>query len=254
MENKEIKDTRVGENEVDTTSPETPQKIGGGLDYLTKEAYNLLRANLMFSLPDKQGGKIIGFTSSNPQEGKSYTAINLSYALAEAGYKVILLDADMRRPSIHATLGKPLSPGLSNLLIGESKNVMRNGVLHENLSVIMAGDIPPNPSELIGSARMQGYLDTFAKSYDYVIVDLPPVNYVSDPLAISKCLDGIVLVVKHAKTRCSEVTEAVRQLKFTHTRILGIVYNGYRNSGRAFTGIHAKFYGQYGQYGQPRED
>ena len=143
------------------TEKKGAQKIGKDLDFASLEAYNLLRTNLSFSLPDNDGGKVIGITSPCPQEGKSTTSLNLSYSLAEAGYKVLLIDSDMRRPSIYKALDLPRSPGLSNLLTEEPDNVIRNGVLADNLSVLMSGDIPPNPSELIASKKMQKLIEGF---------------------------------------------------------------------------------------------
>ncbi len=205
------------------------RRIGPNLNFASNEAYNLLRTNLSFSLPDKIGGKIIGITSSSPQDGKSTTSINLSYALAEAGHKVILIDSDMRRPSISKVLNEPMSPGLSNVLAGDDdKNAIRAGVLHKNLSVLFAGDIPPNPSELVSSEKMRHTLEALQAEYDYVIIDLPPTNLVSDPLAVSKFVDGIIVVVRHEKTKKKEILETIRQLKFVGVRILGFVYNGYK--------------------------
>ncbi len=208
-------------------------KLGPELDFAASEAYKLLRTNLIFSIPDKDKGRVIGLTSARPRDGKSYTAINLAYTLAEAGHRVVLIDADMRRSSIAATLGKPLAPGLSNYLIGDAKDVIHKNVLHENLSLIAAGDPPPNPAELIGSARMGLVLDALSQRYDYVIVDLPPVTLVSDPLVVSKYLDGIVLVLRHACSKRSEIKDAVRQLQFVNAHILGFVYNGY-DKGRGY--------------------
>lgn len=206
-------------------------KLGPDLNFAAKEAYNLLRTNLYFSLPDKQGGKAIGITSACPQEGKSTTSVNIAYALAEAGHKVILVDADLRRPSVARVLELSKSPGLSNLLAGENRDVVHKDILHKGMSVVLSGDIPPNPSELVGSERMGQLLEEFRSKYDYIIIDLPPANSVADPIAISKYIDGIVIVVRHGHTRRREVHDTIRQLKFAQTNILGFVYNAYRKSG-----------------------
>ena len=201
-------------------------KIGKDLDFASCEAYNLLRTNLSFSLPDKELGKVIGITSPCPQEGKSTTSLNLAYSLAEAGNKVLLIDADMRRPSISKTLDMPKTPGLSNILVGEAEGAIREGILTPNLSIIFSGDIPPNPSELVASKKMEEYIQTFEKTYDYVIVDLPPVISVSDPLAMSKNVDGMVVVVRHGHTKKRDVVETIRQLELVGANVLGFVYNG----------------------------
>ena len=202
------------------------QKIGSELDFASQEAYNLLRTNLSFSLPDNDSGKVIGITSPCPQEGKSTTSVNLAYSLAEAGNKVLLVDADMRRPSVSKMLNFPRSPGLSNLLVDESEDAIRTGVLTENLSVLLSGDIPPNPSELIASKRMQRLIEDFKNEYNYVIIDLPPVMSVSDPLAMSKNIDGMVVVVRHGHTKRSEIVETMRQINLVNVNVLGFVYNG----------------------------
>lgn len=202
-------------------------RFGPDLDFAANEAYNLLRTNLLFSFPEQKGGKVVGITSSMAQEGKSFTSINLSYALAEAGYDVLLIDADMRKASVAQSLGLPPSPGLSNFLVNSENCVVHKNVLHPHMSLVAAGDIPPNPSELLNSDHMKRCLSFFAENYDFVIVDLPPVSAVSDPLIVSKHLDGIIVLVRHGYTRHRDVMETIRQLKFTNVRILGFVYNAY---------------------------
>lgn len=204
----------------------TEYKFGKDLDFATSEAYNLLRTNITFSVPDSEGGRVIGITSPCPQEGKSTTSLNLAYSLAEAGNKVILVDADMRRPSIAKIVGEPKSPGLSNKLADSECEAINKGLLHENLSILFSGDIPPNPSELIGSERMNRLMEQFRNEYDYVIVDLPPVISVSDPIAMSRHVDGVVVVVRHGHTRRRDVAEAMRQLSMVNAKVLGFVYNG----------------------------
>lgn len=211
------------------------QKFGGELDFPTAEAYNLLRTNLSFAFPGKTDGKIIGVTSASPSEGKSFTAINLSYSLAKNGHKVLILDADMRKPTIAEKLHLSFAPGLSNLLADSNADYVHHTIaLHDNISVLTSGDIPPNPSELIGSAEMQRNLEEFAKSYDYIIVDLPPVMEVTDALVMSKYLDGIVMVVMHEQSHRSEIKETVRKLQFANARILGFVYNGFSTASKRY--------------------
>lgn len=209
-----------------SNSENPAQKFGKELDFAAVEAYNLLRTNLSFALPDIEGGKVIGISSPAPQEGKSTASINLSYSLAEAGSKVILVDADMRRPSIAKNLKIERTPGLSNLLASPSVDAVHEKVLHDNMSVLPAGVIPPNPSELIGSEAMKHLTGELRKKYDYVIIDLPPVNLVSDAIAVSRYTDGIIIVVRHCHTKRREVSEAVRQLKLVDAKILGFLYNG----------------------------
>ena len=199
--------------------------VGSELSYASREAYNLLRTNISFAFPDQDGGKVVGVCSSRPQEGKSTTAINLAYSLAEAGYKVLLIDGDMRRPSVYETVGVEMEPGLSEVLSGKDEVRIHKEVLHPNMSVLTSGHIPPNPSELIGSQKMKALLEQFKEEYNYVIIDLPPVLAVSDPVAISKYLGGIILVVRHLKTRRRDIVESIRQLEYAGVKVLGFVYN-----------------------------
>ncbi len=206
-------------------------KFGADLSFAAKEAYNLLRTNLLYTLPTDDTGRAIGITSSIPSEGKSFTSINLAYSIAESGQRVILVDTDMRRPSVAKSLGRTSSPGLSNLLVKKDSNVIHKKVLHDNLDMIFAGDIPPNPAELVGSSQMSSIVELLRQHYDYLIFDLPPVQAVSDPLIISKIIDGIILVVRHQTSRRREISDTVRQLKLVNAHILGFVYNGYGASG-----------------------
>ena len=233
---------------MDNQVNETPKKkIGKDLDFGGIEAYNLLKTNLSFLLPKTDNkGKIVGITSSEPQEGKSFTSINLSYSLASDGYKVLLIDCDMRKPSVHRTLELSQTPGLSNLLVSNIEDPTRKGILHDNMSVILSGDIPPNPSNLIRSEAMCNLLEESRKVYDYIIVDLPPVNSVSDPIAISNFLDGMIIVIKHAYTRRKSLNEAIRQLKFAKANLLGFVYNGWSSSSKYY--FRKKNYYQYSSY------
>ena len=148
-------------------------KRGGGakdgvmcdkLSFAASEAYKLLRTNLQFSLSDKPC-KIIGMTSSLRGEGKSTTAVNLAYTIAESGKRVLLVDGDMRLPTVHSKLGLVGAPGLSNVLAGlcEDKDALRVSKYFNNWYIMPAGDIPPNPSELLGSEHMQALLVRFAK-------------------------------------------------------------------------------------------
>ena len=200
-------------------------KVGTELDFASREAYKLLRTNVSFAFPDEEGGKVVGICSACPQEGKSTTTINLAFSLAEANNKVLLIDGDMRRPSVCKIVGIDKEPGLSDILSGNSDIVEAHAVLHENLSVLVSGHIPPNPSELIGSHKMSVLLEKYKKQYDYILIDLPPVLSVSDPVAISKYLSGMIIVIRHDKTGRRDLAETMRQLEYANAKILGFVYN-----------------------------
>ena len=206
---------------------ETNAKFGPELNFASSEAYNRLRLNLSFALPEKTGGKVIGVTSAVPQDGKSYTVINLAYALAKNGNRVLIVDGDMRRPTMALRLGIPSKPGLSNMLIKQVDNAIMPIPMHSNMYALVSGTIPPNPSELIGIPEMKNLLDRFSKQFDYVIVDLPPIDSVSDPIVVSRFVDGMVIVVKHGHTQKRDIAEAMRQLEFSGARVLGFVYNNF---------------------------
>lgn len=204
---------------------EEKSSFGENLSFAASEAYKLLRANLLFALPDEGKSRVVGITSSSPGEGKSTTALNLSYMLAEAGKKVLLLETDMRLPSIARRLDLAQSPGLSNLLAGicNTKDVIQDSNLHEKLKIMSAGDLPPNPSELLGSKRMQAVIEVLGAMYDFVVLDLPPVTEVSDAVVASRLTDGVVMVVRQNYADRRLLDESVRQLKYVDTKILGFV-------------------------------
>ena len=168
------------------------------LKFTATEQYKLLRTNLLFTMTETEGCKIIGVTSSMRGEGKSTTAVNLSYVLAESGKRVILIDGDLRIPSVAKKMQIDSSPGLADLLRGES-TIDLAGLRSQQLPnwyIMPAGSLPPNPSELLGSKRMEAALKGLSAHFDYIIVDLPPVNIVSDALAISKYITGMILVIR----------------------------------------------------------
>ena len=219
--------------------------LGEQLNFAAAEAYKLLRANLMFALPDgEEDCRVVGVTSSVRGEGKSTTTLNLAYSLAEAGQYVLVIECDMRLPTLAKRLGMDGVKGVSNLLAGlcNGSEVIKRTEIHQNLYVLPAGEIPPNPSELLGSERMRVTLDILRKDFDFILLDLPPVNAVSDPLVASKLTDGMVLVVRQNYSSKRAIAEAVRQLRFVDAKILGFVMT---DSNTAAPG-RKKYYKKYG--------
>ena len=227
--------------------------FGPNMSFSVTEVYKLLRANIMFSFSDEGRGHVIGITSSLQSEGKSSTAVNTAYALAESGAKVLLMDADLRRPSVAAKLSLARTPGLTNILVsrGDYHELLQHNPVAPGMDVLTSGDIPPNPSELLGSNRMDMLVAELTKEYDYVIVDLPPVNVVSDAIAMSKCLDGVVMVVRSGVSEQRMLAEALRQLKLVSVRILGFVYRdnaaGGTKYGKKYNYKYKKYYSEYGK-------
>ena len=232
------------------------------LPFTAREQYKLLRTNLTFTLPEDVKCPVIGVTSSMRGEGKSTTALNLSYVLAENGKKVLLIDCDLRIPSIAKKLEIKSTPGITDYLINY-KNIdveTFKSPLLENWYVMPSGDLPPNPSELLGSAKMERRLKYLSQEFDYIILDLPPVNLVSDALAISKYLSGLIVVIRQEYTQKKEVESCFRQLRLANVRVLGCVINdatsgsGYYNKYKYRKYYkYYKYYSHYGHYGKHRK-
>ena len=236
----------------------TATLIGGDISFAASEAYKLLRTKLQFSFADDSDSRVIGLSSALSGEGKSLTAINLAYTLSQLDKKVLLVDCDMRRPTLAEKLNIQKRPGLSGYLTGQHSledTIQGCGIRGEENAffVIPAGQNPPNPIELLSSERMTKLLELLRQRYDYVILDLPPVSEVSDAMAVAKATDGMLLVVRQNYCDRLVLKDAVRQFAFIDTKILGVVYNcTTENGGRYGKGYYRKYrkysgrkYGKY---------
>lgn len=196
------------------------------------EAYRVLRTNVQFSTIDRPGQTML-VTSANPREGKSTTAANLALVTAQAGKKVILVDSDLRRPSIHHFFGLSNEQGLTNLLLSPQSGV--NGCAQrtrfENLAVITSGPLPPNPSELLASRRLDSVLDALKAQANVVIIDSPPMLPVADASILASKVDGTMLVVDTSKTRAQALRRAKEALLRSKTHLLGAVLNKVKRRG-----------------------
>ena len=193
----------------------------------TREAYKSLRTNVIFSLPGSDS-KCIGIVSANRGEGKSTIAINLAISFAQTGKKVIVVDCDMRLPTIGAKIGINSKPGLSNYLAG-NEDVHGQLIQHVDeygIDVLASGDIPPDPTKLLGSEQMLTLISLLKDYYDYVILDFPPVTVVTDAVILSGAVDGYLVVVRHGLSEFQKLKETFRQLEFSDAKVLGVVYNG----------------------------
>ena len=245
------------QNEIHSLDEEQQKMIGGNLNFASSEAYKLLRTNLTFSFTEEDTKRVIGVTSSLKGEGKSLTSINLAYTIAETGKKVLLMECDLRLPNIAKRLELEPTPGLSNLLVGlnTASEVVQKGVLHTDLDVIVAGDLPPNASELLESSRMQYALEKLSEYYDYVILDLPPVTAVADALVASKLTSGMVVVVRQDYATRAALAETMRQMQYANARVLGFVLNGVVDSELPYQKRYYKYGYEYGYgYGEQRKD
>ncbi|BAC14856.1 CpsD/CapB family tyrosine-protein kinase [Oceanobacillus iheyensis] len=189
------------------------------------EQYRTIRTNLQFASVDSDLRSIL-LTSAGPSEGKSMTTANLAIVYAQQGKRVLLVDADLRKPTIHYTFRLDNLRGLSNILVGETS--LRDAVESsdvENLDLISCGPIPPNPSELLGSKRMQFFIEEAKQSYDIVIFDMPPVLAVTDAQVMSNFVDGTILVVRSKQTENDAANRAMEALQSVNANVLGAVLN-----------------------------
>ena len=233
---------------------EEGRTFGKGLSFAAAESYRLLRANVLFALPDEKQCRIIGVTSSMRGGGKSTTALNLAYMLAESGRKTLLVEADMRLPTAARRLGLPGKQGLSDLLVGmcSGGDILQMSGIHEKLWIMSAGSIPPNPSELLGSHQMRQTIEHLSRGFDFILLDLPPVNEVSDSLVASKLTDGMLMVVREGYAARSAVSAALRQLQYVEAKVLGFVLT--RTDGQGGKYKYKKGYGYGGQYSTARTE
>jgi len=218
------------------------------------EAYKTIRTNLMFVISNSEKKRVI-VSSSNIGEGKSTTAVNLAIAFAQLGSKVLLIDADMRRPSIYKKMKLPNTKGLSSLLVGFCGMDEAIATVNPCLDVMPSGPIPPNPSELLGSEKMAEILDELNETYEYIFIDTPPVNVVSDCLVLAPITDGIVFIAQDLITTHDEVQRALSSIELAQAKLLGIVLNGSTKAKRAsyrrnryITGGKYKYHYHYKYY------
>ena len=181
------------------------------------EQFRTIRTNINFMSIDKEI-HTLAFTSANISEGKSTVTANVAITYAQAGRKTLLIDGDLRRPTLHSTFNVKNNTGLTTVLTSEADEINLNDVVEEsgidNLSILTSGPIPPNPAELIGSRRMETFIELVKSHYDMVIIDLAPVLEVSDTQELASHLDGVVLVVRQGVTQKAGITRAVQMLKF----------------------------------------
>jgi capsular exopolysaccharide synthesis family protein len=209
------------------------------------EAYRTLRANISFSSIDHPVRTIL-VTSAAAQEGKSTTVVNLGVVMAQAGHRVLIIDADFRRPSLHHMFGfqpngQKVLPGLSNLIVGNS--TLREVVLPSafpGLGLVPAGTAPPNPSELLGSERMQTVMTELARQAHIVLIDSPPCLLYADAFVLSPLSDGVLYVVRSGAQNKAAQKRVQRQLQQAKARILGVVFNDAEVEERAST--HSYYY------------
>jgi polysaccharide biosynthesis transport protein len=200
------------------------------------EAYKSLRTNLRFTVRSDSCKKII-VSSPIPREGKSTTSTNLAIGIAQTGAKVLLMDCDLRKGRLHTFFSLKNTAGVSDTLSGmaDVREIIRPTKYH-NLHVITLGQFPPNPAELLGSIQMEELIKVLEKEYDYIIMDTPPVNIVSDSLSLVKLVDGVIIVVRENVTTHPNITNALSKFELVKANLLGFVINGVElNQGKSIS-------------------
>ncbi|HUO13941.1 MAG TPA: polysaccharide biosynthesis tyrosine autokinase [Verrucomicrobiae bacterium] len=225
------------------------------------ESYRALRTSLLLSNLGAPP-KVIMVTSSLPQEGKTTTSINCAVVLAQKGIRVLLIDADLRRPSIHKTLGMGPRSGLSNVLTGSTaleQAVTRTAIL-PNLYVMPAGTPPPNPAELLASTNMRDVLSQLAEQYDHIVIDTPPCLSVTDAVVLSPRADAVVLVIRSGQTTKQALRRARDILAQVNAKVVGVLLNAVDLSSPdyyyyyEYQGKYAGYYRDEESSGHPSED
>ncbi len=207
------------------------------------EAYRTLRTNIQFSNFDGDMNVIL-VTSSGPSEGKSTTASNLALTMAETGKRVLLIDCDLRKPSLHKKFNISNNKGLSNLLIGQQKfnDVARK--YNENLYILTSGTIPPNPSEMLSSRKMSNFLEEAKSNFDFVILDTTPVIAVTDAQILSTMVGGVLLVIAAGQAEIGAAQKAKELLSHVKANIIGVVLNKVEVSKNKNYGYYHYYYGE----------
>lgn len=218
--------------------------------FMYREAYNALRTNIDFCFQGEKN-KIILVTSSFPKEGKTTLSINLAILLAMTGANVLILECDLRKPSIYQNLFFRFSydKGLTSALIGETG--LNDVIFHQEnfpMDIIFAGKIPPNPVELLGTTKMQQILQALKNRYDYVICDTPPTSVLADATVLSKYCDGVLIAVKQNYAKKEDVRKTVKRFKNINANIIGTVmmqYDMKKNPKKKYS--DTAYYGYYGE-------
>lgn len=210
------------------------------------EAYRLLRANIEISAVDNPVRTLV-VTSSGPTEGKSVTAANLAVAFAQSGKHVILVDADLRRPSLHKLFQAPNKRGVTTALLQGGQGIVSDHLSPtriENLFLLSSGPLPPNPAELLGSQRMAEYVKDLGAQADMVIFDSPPVLAVADATLLARVCDGALFVVLAESTQGDAIKRAKSQIEQSGTQLLGVVLNRVSSSSSGYY-YYQKYYQRY---------
>ncbi|MGB5232419.1 MAG: polysaccharide biosynthesis tyrosine autokinase [Desulfoprunum sp.] len=208
----------------------------------TAESYRLIRTSLLLSSAEHPP-KTLLVTSMEAQDGKSSTTVNLARTLAQGGNSVLVIDCDLRRPRMHSLLGMDNSVGLSRFLAGNCGPDIIFKIQDEAISLIPSGPVPPDPAELLGSKKMKDLIDQMNGQFDFVLLDSPPIQSVTDSLALSRFVSGTILVVRAGKTTFEVLEGGLKKLGDINSRVLGFVLNGIKqqDAGKHYYGYHSYY-------------
>jgi len=215
------------------------------------EAFRVLRTNIRYSSVDRPL-QVLLVTSPGPEEGKSVVAANLAMALAQAGLRTVLLDADMRRPRLHRLFGLHPREGLTGALLAGNTDGRLQPTEVEGLSILPAGEKPPNPVELLGSQRMRELREELLKSFDAIVVDSPPVLIGADAAVLGQMVDGVLLVVNAGETRRDMARQAVESLRQVGANVIGVVLNRVPTRRGGYYYYYPHYYYYQGYYGEEK--
>ena len=231
-----------------------PRLIDENTPFAIREAFNMLRTNLLYTVSDVTDRcPIYAITSAGENAGKSTVIANLALSFTNLGKRVLLIDGDMRCPTIFHIFDKDIdAPGLSELISGVCNDVVQKDV-RPGLDLITSGRIPPNPSELITGIRFTELLESWKETYDVIFIDFPPVDIVSDSLAVCQQITGYIFAVRSGKTRAATANNTIHAMEQVGARIVGVVLNDYSMKGSTKYGYndhYSRYYRRANAYNE----
>lgn len=221
--------------DIEDTLEETKKILNDQTDFDTVETYKSIRTNIMFSMPKKEMGRVIVVTSASPGEGKTTTSINLAITFAQTGAKVIIVDCDLRKSRVHRYLQIDRNIGVTNVVCGYTE--LSAAIKHtdkENLDCMTAGEIPPNPAELLETDEFQDMLCTLQTMYDYIVIDTPPMTVVTDAAVIMKQKMGAIVVARQNVTTFDLLDRTMENIRRTGVNLLGVIMVGCQEKGKKY--------------------
>lgn len=197
------------------------------------EAFRTIKTNIKYSSADKDK-KLMLVTSTQPGEGKSTVSVNLGMSLSQDSKKVIVIDADLRKPTVHKKFKISGMCGLTNVLVGEVELDKAIININDTLDVLVAGHIPPNPAELLASKGMEKLLERLRNEYDYIIIDGNPICIIADSQILAAKADGVILVARYEKTKREDLVNAKKLVEQVNGQVIGVVLNRVKNKGKKY--------------------